>query len=139
MPRFQRTIEPERFVARIRISTQALLEAAFDRMKTKIRQRNIVPYKFHPSNSDFEPHKNSTNFPAVEIVTISEVKKLELSTSATGLRSKAYAMSIESNGKTSIQITPLKEAYTRLKHCLNSSMLIQKYRRDSTVRMLHCQ
>lgn len=90
---------------RAQVPTQTLLETAFERMKHTIIQQNIVPDKFHPRNTDYEPGKNDSDCNTVEVIVIKEVKNLKHSVLDDDRSSEAYSISITGNGETIIQIT----------------------------------
>lgn len=81
-----------------------MLETAFERMRHTIIQQNIVPHKFHPRNTDFEP-RNRSGCDTVEVIVIKEVKNLKYSVLGNDRSSEAYSMNIAGNGETVIQIT----------------------------------
>ena len=85
--------------------TQMLLETAFEQMKHSIIQQNIVPDKFHPRNTDYEPGKNNSDCNTVEVIVFKEVKNLKNLVHDDYRSSEAYSINLAGNGETIIQIT----------------------------------
>ncbi|KAL8785534.1 MAG: hypothetical protein Q9195_008606 [Heterodermia aff. obscurata] len=86
------------------LPTSVLLTAAFERMKHNIIHQNIVPRKFHPRGSLFEPSQNSTKHPIVNVLTVREVNHLQSLTSGSDQSSEAYSISVDDDGRANIQI-----------------------------------
>ena len=86
------------------LSSSVLLTTAFERMKYNIIQQNIVPRKFHPRSSPFEPSQNGTGYYIVDVITVREVNRLQSFTSDSDRSSEAYSINMDDNGRTIIQI-----------------------------------
>ena len=73
-------------------------------MVYNIRHENIVPWKFHPRNLEFEPQQNNTNHQIVETVTIKQVTHLQSPYVNHGINHEAYSLNMDENGETVIEI-----------------------------------
>lgn len=85
-----------------------LLEDAFVRMKHEILHENIVPRKFHPKHSDFEPDINGASHPTVEVIIIRQVRSLRSPAFINGQAAEAFLISIGADGQTVIDITSVQ-------------------------------
>lgn len=73
-------------------------------MKHNVINRNVIPRKFHPRNSSFEPGINESKI-FIEQIILAETSEIDLSTLNQVKKSEAYALSITSDGEALIQIT----------------------------------
>lgn len=74
-------------------------------MKHNVVNQNIVPRKFHPRGSDFEPQRNGSDYRTVEVITIREVREITPSDSNRGQSPESYSIHIGDDGGTVIQMT----------------------------------
>lgn len=86
-------------------SGESIIEDAFERMKSNIVQQNIVPYKFHPRDSEFEPDGRDTGHPIIAVLTITEVKNIQIPGSTLKKNPEAYSINIDADGTTTIKVT----------------------------------
>ena len=84
-------------------SSESTIEDAFERMKYNIVHQNIVPFKFHSRESDFEPDGRDDSYQLVEVLTIKEVKTLQVPGSTSKKNPEAYSINIEEDGTATIK------------------------------------
>ena len=90
------------------VSSDHLLQDAFERMKHNLIEKNFVPRKFHPRQADFEPDKDSPDHQVVEIIIIKQVKTIKFASSGYSQNPEAYSIQIEEDGRATIEIISLQ-------------------------------
>ncbi|KAL9578375.1 MAG: hypothetical protein Q9212_005758 [Teloschistes hypoglaucus] len=85
------------------VSSETLLQSAFERMKHNILDRGFVPRKFHPRGVGFEPMKNGANR-CIERLVIHENLHQNLGSTDLQGQSEAYTIEISEGGEALITI-----------------------------------
>ena len=98
---------------RLLSTDEGVLSSAFQRMKTDLFTNNIVPWKFYPRNTSFEPRANEPRT-YIRTVTIEKTDLSSLQHSGRGVPIEAYTVTITVDGSVLIQVVSVQGALLAL-------------------------
>ncbi|KAL8690274.1 MAG: hypothetical protein Q9218_004240 [Villophora microphyllina] len=102
----QQVIRPSQYGASPKvdwISSETLLQSAFERLKRNVFDRNYVPRKFHPRGTQFEPASGNQRY--IVRVVIDEDPQNNLGCTETHNKCEAYTIRISDDGSALIKVS----------------------------------